>query len=181
MFWAGFKKGGRPFLIQKGGKIMRTLLFLLAVPFLLTSCNAQEAKTQSDTKKEITVNKPKVDVKVNKQYDEDGNLIAYDSTYVWSYNNKTGQAVDINVDSLLLQFKPMIGPDYSGFFHEHESDFFGDSLFYHDFMMPDYFMNRWQQQLQEMNRMMLEMDSMKQSFFREEYPGLQKQENGKSN
>jgi hypothetical protein len=94
---------------------MRKLLFLLAVPFILASCNAQETKNENKTIKENAANEPKVDVKVNKQYDENGNLIAYDSTYVWSYSNASGNQVDVNIDSVLSRFKPMINPDYSPF------------------------------------------------------------------
>ncbi len=160
---------------------MKKILFLLLVPLLLTSCNAQESKAKKETVKEVAVNEPEVNVKVNKQYDENGNLIAYDSVYVWSYSNSSGNPVDVNTDSVLSRFKPMIDLDYSDYFNSHHNDYFGDSLFYRDFLMPDYFMNRWQQQLHLMNRMMHEMDSMKQSFFREEYPNLLEQENGKKN
>ena len=31
--------------------------------------------------------KPTIKIKVNKIYDENGNVVGYDSTYVWSYSN----------------------------------------------------------------------------------------------
>lgn len=154
---------------------MKKFLFLLLVPFLLNSCNAQQAKNNNEPEKGSAANEPKVNVKVNKQCDDDGNLIAYDSTYVWSYSNESGNPVDVNIDSVLSQFKPMIGENYPQFYNEYQKNLFSDSLFYEDFLMPDYFMNRWQQQLLQMNRMMLEMDSIKQTFFRERYPELERQ------
>lgn len=73
---------------------MKTLnLILAAVLFMLTSCQAQD---QNDSGKPLSSITPKVsgkfkgsqpDVrfKVNKHYDEKGNVIGYDSTYSYSY------------------------------------------------------------------------------------------------
>jgi len=160
---------------------MKKLILLLVIPFLMVSCNAQ---TSSDgnvtenrqTKKELNANQPKVDIKVNKVYDENGNLIGYDSTYVWSYTNEYGDSVMVNPDSVLNQFKPVIGSNFPEFFKDYDQEFFGDSLFYYDFMAPDYFMNRWEEEMSRMSRMMREMDSLKELFLKQHYPALEKEE-----
>ncbi len=159
---------------------MKKWVLILAIPFLMVSCNAQ---TKSDkniaenqkAKKEANVNEPKVDIKVNKVYDENGNLIGYDSTYVWSYTNVYGDSIVVNPDSVLYQFKPIIGSNFPGFFENYDQEFFGDSLFYHDFMAPDYFMDRWEKEMSRMSQMMREMDSLKELFFRQHYPALKKE------
>ncbi len=159
---------------------MKKLVLFLAIPFLMVSCNAQTNKGNDVTekpqnKKELTANQPKVDIKVNKIYDENGNLIGYDSSYVWSYTNEYGDSVNINPDSVLLQFKPIIGSNFPDFMQNYDKEFFGDSLFYHDFIAPDYFMERWEKEMSRMSRMMQEMDSLKEQFFKEHYPGLKKE------
>ena len=161
---------------------MKKMLFILLVPFLVASCSAQNEKTTNEKENlssEQKSTEPKVDVKVNKVYDENGNLISYDSTYVWSYTNTFGDSVDVNIDSVMSQFKPMIGSHFPGFLNDNYNDyFFGDSLFYHDFLSPDYFFDRWEQERIRMNRMMREMDSLKELFFREQYPELKKDNSG---
>ncbi len=152
---------------------MKKLFLLLSIPFFVVSCNAQSGeKRMAEPSSGQDSIQPKVDVRVNKQYDENGNLIAYDSVYFWSYTNKTGEPVEVDIDSVLSQFKPMIDMRFPDFFDHHQNDFFGDSLFYHGFLAPDYFMDRWQHDMMQMNRMMREMDSLKQLFFREQYPEL---------
>ncbi|MCF6169690.1 MAG: hypothetical protein L3J66_01760 [Bacteroidales bacterium] len=155
---------------------MKKILFLLTIPLLVVSCNAQNTKSNQEKEQDKAAVQPKVDVQVNKVYDENGNLVGYDSTYVWSYTNEYGNTVDVDIDSVLSQLRPLIGMQYPDFFNNHYNGFLGDSLFYQDFLSPDYFMNRWQQQMHHMNRMMYEMDSIKQLFLQEEYPGLEKQE-----
>lgn len=147
------------------------------VPLFMLSCNAQTNKESDEIKTENkkTAISPKVDVKVNKEYDENGNLIGYDSTYVWSYTNIQGDSVSINTDSVLSHFKPMINSRYPDFFNQYNSLFFNDSLFYHDFFAPDYFMDRWEKEIDRMNRMMREVDSMKKLFFNKQYPGINNQ------
>ena len=51
----------------------------------LSGCNGQKWKKEiADTAK---VNTPKTDIRVNKEYDENGNLIKYDSSYSYFYSN----------------------------------------------------------------------------------------------
>ncbi len=41
----------------------------------------------------ILGNQPKEDIKVNKEYDENGYLIRYDSTYTYYYSNIEGDEI----------------------------------------------------------------------------------------
>ena len=138
------------------------MLFII-VPLLIVSCNAQtnrgkENKNTAQTD-QLEGIQPKVDVKVNKEFDKNGNLIRYDSTYVWSYTNATGDSVEVNIDSLMSEYKPFMGSHLSGFYPHFKSDMFlNDSLFYHDFLNPDYFMQRWNHDMEQMNRMIRQMD-----------------------
>ncbi len=159
---------------------MKRILFVLLIPFLLTGCgNAQstekQQKKEEKTKAENAV-KPKVDIKVNKVFDDKGNLIGYDSTYVWSYSNIQGDSVTVDADTVFSEFKPLFDEQFKGFAMPGFNNLmFNDSTFYHDFFTPDYFYDRWQQSLKESERMFREMDSLKNMFFKKNYPGLQKQ------
>ncbi|MCB4234259.1 hypothetical protein LDL59_01710 [Kaistella anthropi] len=48
-------------------------------------------------------NQPIEDIKVNKEYDENGNLIRYDSTYTYYYSNIEGD--EIAADSIFNNFR----------------------------------------------------------------------------
>jgi len=74
-----------------------------------------------DTKDSIEANQPKVDIKVNKQFDEKGNLIQYDSTYsiIYSSPNTAIQFFNFDNDSLFSDFKNSM--DINKFWN---SDFF---------------------------------------------------------
>ncbi len=127
------------------------LLFLAAI--LTTSCNSQENKKdqieQEKAEKEIT-QQPKGTWKVDKEFDENGNLIRYDSIYSWSSADEFEDLKLQDRDSLLQSFQSKFfqrfsGSDRFGFdpFIEHDS-LFGRRLFNEDFFGSDFgkdFMN----------------------------------------
>ncbi len=157
---------------------MKRILVLLLIPFLFTGCSdAQTAGNKKDKEKNPVVAenapKPKVDIKVNKVFDDKGNLVRYDSTYVWTYSNIEGDSVVVNADTVLSEFKPLFEKQFPDFKIPETGDFlFGDSTLYYDFFSPDYFYQRWQQSLKESERLFREMDSLKNKFFQQNYPGL---------
>jgi len=62
---------------------MKNVMLLMVMIFAGAMISAQ---TITDTVS-IEHGKPHVNIKVNKVYDENGNMAGYDSTYVWSYSN----------------------------------------------------------------------------------------------
>lgn len=84
-----------------------------------------------------TPNEPKEDIKVNREYDENGNVIRYDSTYSWSWSstgdngtfpdsvfqfyNGFGSFSSFNVDSLFQQFNMLM-----------QGSMFPDSMFFNE-------------------------------------------------
>lgn len=146
----------------------------------MISCNAQTgSKDDKVAQKERESlsnlkNKPKVDIKVNKKYDDNGNLIGYDSTYTWSYSNMQGDTVIVDADSVITHFMPNIGnqfPDLNDPFYN--DMFLNDSSLYNHFFNQNYYQDIWSKHNEEMNRMFREMDSLKHVFFKNHYPGLQ--------
>ena len=163
---------------------MKRIVIFLVFPLLFTACNAQTDKKAGkgelaiSSEKPIPQNvKPKVDIKVNKKFDEDGNLIGYDSTYTWSYSSIQGDSAFVNADSVYSEFSPLFKQQFPDIGNSFKNGFFGmDSLFYNDFLSPDYFYQRWHKELLEQENEFRRMDSLKNEFFKRQYPGLGKPE-----
>ena len=140
----------------------------LILSILFSSCNAQETNTQEQT------NAPKTNIKVNKIYDENGNLVRYDSTYTYYYSNIAGDTV--KADSILNIFKNIMHEKYSfsqdPFF---DNFFYQDSTFNNNFYSEDFFLKSFEMQMKEMQRLMQEMDSFKNQFFMQQFPKNNKQ------
>ena len=89
------------------------MLAWTAIMLNVSACNGQpgsEGTTASADTLAQRIDTPKVDVRVNKQYDEHGNLIAYDSSYTSIYQSHAGDAV--YMDSVFKDFMPGFGMHY---------------------------------------------------------------------
>ena len=151
---------------------MRKTIIALLLLGGATACNGQNEKNKQ-TELNPAESKPQSSWKVNKKYDDKGNLIAYDSTYVWSYSSKDGKTQNANADSVLAEFRNKFSMDFPSFF---SNDFdrlkMDDSAFYNNFSAPDYFMKSWQQHQAQMGMMMRQMDSLRNGFLRNNYPNI---------
>lgn len=159
-------------------------MLFIVMPLLIVSCNdhnkSGESESMQNQPEKLSQNavNPKVNIKVNKKYDDNGNLIGYDSTYTWTYSNPAGDSVEVNADTVLSRFEPfmkerlplMNDPFYNNMF-------LNDTNLYNSFFNRDYYLNLWEQENKHMNKIFSQMDSVKNEFFRKNYPGLQK-ENG---
>ncbi len=115
----------------------------------------------------VESNKPQIKIKVNKVYDENGNVVGYDSTYVWSYSNSpTGKSIIINPDSLLSRFKPYFNEHFQMPSNPFNSKFLNDSSMYFDFFRNNHFFDQWQNQLFNFKQDIERMDSLKRLFFK---------------
>ena len=144
---------------------MRTLVFALAVGLSLTSCNAQEKKEDAEnstamkTKTEIQ-KEPRGTWKVNKEVDENGNLIRYDSIYNYSYGNINGKEVSPEkTDSLMASFQRYMHASMPQFSQDMMNPFMGDSLST-DFYERDVFQNHWEDFFPEVRNQLKKMDSL---------------------
>ncbi len=149
---------------------MKTIIYLLSfIAVVGSSCNAQTKKQKQNettvvTHKESSGN-PSVDIKVNKRYDEKGNLVAFDSTYSSYYSSRKGDKV--LMDSLFREFKPAFNKQFPLMNDMRFNNlFFDDSLLYNDFFHEDFFKKRFELNEEYMRRMMLQMDSVKNKFFK---------------
>lgn len=98
--------------------------------------------------------KPNENVKVTKEYDEAGNLIRYDSTYVrtWSSDSTHQFTLDSSFDfSNIREMRKQMQEQFGHFFKRDSSgnesfqqsffsdDFFDDNIFDSQFFHPDFF------------------------------------------
>lgn len=142
---------------------MKTIiLYLIIFLSMLSSCNSQEIKNKKHVNEK---KKPQEKVTVNRKYDENGNLIEFDSTYTSYYSNINGDT--LNLESIMKDFPVFFNDE---FFNLNSMDFFNpfftedstlDSQFFHD----DYFEEQFFNQNKNMLKMIQRMDSIKNSFF----------------
>ena len=151
------------------------MLFLF-VAILATSCNAQNSDTsknkitKSETPKDSLI-KPKGSWKVNKEVDENGNIIRYDSIYSWS-SSDTLKGMD--KDSIFDKMQSMMRKRFSMFqqhngsgFTEHDSimkQFFSD-----DFFNDDIFSGGFNSNFPNMDDMIKRMEAVRQQFLNDNH------------
>jgi hypothetical protein len=146
---------------------------LIIGSLILASCHEKTNGQDSNTIKkdrasvaEDSLNNPKVNIKVNRRYDDKGNLIGFDSTYSSYYSNIGKDSAQM--DSLMNSFDRYFNRNHSSFFrNEFTPLFFNDSLRYPDFFHNDFFMKRYELNDQYMRDMMNRMDSIKNRFYQE--------------
>jgi hypothetical protein len=146
-------------------------IFLIGALFLLSSCheksNGQNSAHLQKEQPVDSVHKPKVSIKVNRHFDDKGNVIGFDSTYTSYYSNLSGDTVEM--DSLMNRFDRFFNLNHSSFFrNEFNPLFFDDSLRYPDFFHDDFFRKRYELNDEYMKGMMQRMDSIKNKFYRDE-------------
>lgn len=150
-------------------KSLFALFFLVGI----SSCSGQEKRviSKADTNKD-SISKPQVTYRVNKKFDDKGNMISYDSSYVWSYSSD-GIRHNTESDSIIKVFRKHFDSSFPSAF----SNSFGvpvrnDSFFYRDFASPDYFMQKWKQHYLNMENMMRRIDTLRNSFIADQDPYL---------
>jgi hypothetical protein len=136
---------------------------LVAVAVFLGYLNCNGQITDNVTKN--GKNNPKTDIQVNKEYDDQGNLIRYDSTYSYSYSNMDNDS--IQNDSIFNLFRDHFNHQFSFSEDPFFKDFiFPDSVIKDDFFDDDFFMKRFKQNIEQMDNIFQEMDSVKNEFYK---------------
>lgn len=165
---------------------MKTVKAML-VSFLFvifSGCNGQAQKENAldlsdknndKVAKEDASNKPNINVKVNKQFDDKGNIVKYDSAYSYYYLSPKG-SVHLGNDSVYSSFRSFFEKNYPDVMSRHNRNiFFNDSLFKYDFFNDDYFQRRFELNEKMFENMYQQMDSIKRDYLKHTYPkGYQK-------
>lgn len=148
---------------------MRKYILFFMVTMLSVSCNGQKNETKKSETKEHILEQPKGNWKVDKEFDENGNLIRYDSIYNWSSHSKLDDFSSINKDSLLKSFESRFFRDFSHFENQGFSDVFSkDSLFSKHFFNDSFFGSDFSKDFMDIDRIRQEMIA-RQKYFLEKY------------
>src|SRR5690349_10233661 len=144
---------------------MKNLIVWIVLSFLTGGCDGQKKineKVDKQMASTDTLVKPKVDVRVNKRYDNKGNLIQFDSTYSYYYSSPGIGRSSIKSDSLFGNFKSPLLNQYKDLMNENmNSIFFNDTLFKYDFYDKDYFSRRFHLNISKFEEIYRQMDSIK--------------------
>jgi hypothetical protein len=149
----------------------KIMLVAVLLSFSLISCNAQEKSRKTEQKKDSI--QPEVNIRVNKEYDEHGNLIRIDSTYTSFYSN-------IKSDSILEKqifekFRGNFDLNFNSIDSLFMKDFYIEDPFKEfDFYTDDFFENHFMLRQKRIENIFKEMDSLKNSFYKRKQQELKK-------
>jgi len=143
------------------------MTIFMAILFSLTSCKGQDKKedvvTKQGDKKEME--QPKGTWKVDKEFDENGNLIRYDSIYSWSSSDTINDLATMDKDSLLNNFESKFYRRFSTFKDQGFEDIFGrDSLFGNHFFNDDFFESDFGMDFMELDKVHTRMMDRHRKF-----------------
>lgn len=142
---------------------------LLFATLLTIGCNSQENKNkeESSNDKEVVAEAPKGNWKVNREFDEAGNLIRYDSIYSWSSGDDLDELATFDRDSTLKSMQSRFYRNFSQFDFDKEGfgDLFAeDSLFTKRFFNDDFFGNEFGKDFMDIDKMHERMEAMQKRF-----------------
>lgn len=147
--------------------VINKYVLVITASLLSFSCNGQKSDTkQLEIKEnETIVEQPKGTWKVDKEFDENGNLIRYDSIYSWSSNGKFDNLSTLNKDSLLQSFKSRFFTNFSDFENQGFDDVFSkDSLFSKHFFNDDFFESDFGQDFMDLDSIRKQMIARQKKF-----------------
>tara|TARA_R110000868_G_scaffold407465_2_gene688958 strand:+ start:6026 stop:6514 length:489 start_codon:yes stop_codon:yes gene_type:complete len=147
---------------------MKKYILLFMIGLLSVSCNGQKNDTKNTETKENEgniVEQPKGSWKVDKEFDDNGNLIRYDSIYSWSSNGKLDNLSTVDKDSLLQSFKSRFFTNFSDFENNGFDDVFSkDSLFSKHYFNDDFFGSDFGKDYMDIDKITQQMIARQKKF-----------------
>ena len=147
---------------------MKKIIVLIVFALLTTACKGQEKNKIADHRKEqiekIT-EQPKGTWKVDKEFDEHGNLIRYDSIYSWSSIDNYGGWPQTHPDSILQSFRSKFNrsfKEWEGF----GNLFVEDSLFTNQFFNEGFFESEFGKDFMDLDRVRERMETLQRQFMK---------------
>lgn len=150
---------------------MKKYFLASLVAILAAGCHAQEKKQLelAQEKSKVSKSEPQGSWKVNREVDENGNLIKYDSIYSWSSSNGPENLSLEELDSINNHFSNMFGRNFSfgsGGIHGFSQN---DSLlmkqFFEDGFDDSMFQHHFGGNMNGLQEIMKQMDSLQSLFF----------------
>ncbi|RAJ15193.1 hypothetical protein [Olleya aquimaris] len=164
---------------------MKKLILFSLVAILATSCNGQDNDTlkQDFAKTETPQDtvKPKVSWKVNKEVDENGNVIRYDSIYSWSSSSGNLKSFNsMEVDSIYSAMQSRMKQHFSNFGFSEFSSFKDQDSIMNQFFSDSFFSNKMTTDFPDIESIRQRMEAMQQQFFNQQraiIPKIEEKEN----
>jgi len=144
---------------------MKRVMFTLLLGMMISGCNAQDkGKSGNETpvKDTVATTIPKATWKVDKEVDENGNIIRYDSIYSYSYGNLDSIPFGMDLDSIMKRIPFFSHGNLSSFM----SDRYPGHIFERDSLMPgnrffeEFFERQRGDNFSDMKQLMQQMDSL---------------------
>lgn len=144
-----------------------TLFIFLAT--IAISCNGQKKndRYQSEGEQDRISEAPKGAWKVNKEFDDQGNLIRYDSIYSWSSNKDLNNLSQYDRDSILNSMQSRFYEHFSDFDLKgdmHGDLFSSDSLFTKRFFDDSFFESEFGEDFMDIDQIREHMRDMQEKF-----------------
>ncbi|RAV30487.1 hypothetical protein [Sinomicrobium soli] len=144
---------------------MKRLAFLFTVFFAVLSCSGQEKPnhgiSEHQNGEQDTIPRPRESWKVDKEVDENGNVIRMDSTYTWSFSSDGRDMSPETVDSLMNSFRQRLGSGMpAGFGNDFFGSFSSDSAFFAPFSGDSLFIKQMEEHHSMFEEMMRRADSI---------------------
>lgn len=142
---------------------MRRAVLGIIILLLISSCTTEKINGQQKNEDSLIVNKPQTKIIVNKEYDENGNLISFDSSYSYLYTNVKQDSIfgDSSYTMFQQKFFNSFPKNQRPFLNE---IFFEDTLLSNDFFMDDFFSKRYRLNHERFDEFFRDMDSVKNNF-----------------
>lgn len=142
--------------------MIKLMLNTIFFSFILISCNGQNKLDKQG--ENLDTIKPKINIKVQKKYDTEGNLISVDSTYSYFYSNIQNDSIQEKL--IFDKFKFDFNNQFKSFDSIFMNDFFNETPpRIKDFYTDDFFQHNFKSQQKRIEKMFKEMDSLKNSFY----------------
>ncbi|WP_299781381.1 hypothetical protein [uncultured Formosa sp.] len=146
---------------------MKKYVLITLVALLAISCNGQNDKAENNEAKI-----PKGTWKVDKEFDNNGNLIKYDSIYSWSSHDTIKNLSLKEQDRLMQRFRSKFFNDFSDLNHQEFEDIFTqDSLFSKHFFNDDFFESHFKKDF-------VNIDDLRKQMIAEQKRLMEKYESG---
>lgn len=149
---------------------MKKVAILSLAAILNLSCNAQENKKEENLQQNRngtaqTAERPEGTWKVDKEFDENGNLIRYDSIYSYSSTDNLDDLAKRNPDSLMQSFRFRFYRNFSGIDDQRFGNLFADdSLFTDRFFDDNFFDSEFGADFMDIDRLRKRMETMQREF-----------------
>ncbi|MFC2147712.1 hypothetical protein ACFLR9_04015 [Bacteroidota bacterium] len=156
---------------------------LLLATLITTGCNSQENKNkeETDNKQEVSADAPKGSWKVNREFDEEGNLIRYDSIYSWSSGDDLDRLSSLDRDSTLQAMQSKFYRNFSSFGNQGFDDVFSsDSLFTQRFFDDAFFTSQFGEDFMDIEKVHKQMEAMQKKFLEKYRSEFKEPEEGNS-